>query len=337
MKGNKPFIQKFWLANKKWLILLLKLILFAILINNLYKKFSGKEFEDTLKVFQNEFSIERLPFLLLVIALTFVNWGLETTKFYICIQRVERISFFKAYRGILFGNAMNLILPASIGELTGRPLVLKPENRAEGSGIAYYVSIVQKVASPFVGMLFLISAYLLDELKVVSIDIGVIHLNLFQLILIVSLGDFLVWFFLFSKPSIILHLLERIEFLKNIFQKIEHALTISSQIKMKLFGIGCLRFFVFVTQYWLLMFLFFQHFDYGAFYVLIGVYFLAQFVIPSMGFLDIGVRANLVMIIFAMYPYNFLQLIAVNYTIWLINVLFPSIIGFWLMRRTILE
>jgi hypothetical protein len=94
---------------------------------------------------------------------------------------------------------------------------------------------------------------------------------------------------------------------------------------------------VFVTQYWFLMFLFFDHFPQFEFYLLCGVYFLAQFVIPSLGFLDLGIRANIVAIVFINFSENIVQLMAVNYLIWIINILIPSLFGFWLMRNNIMD
>lgn len=331
------FIIHFWNKYKKTNVFVLKLILFCILIYNISSKFTGDEFENALVIFKREFSITRIHFLLLAILFTFFNWGFETLKFYICIQKVEKISYWKAYRGILYGNAMNLILPASIGELTGRPLVLKEENRAEGSGVAYYVSIVQKVASPIVGLTFLAIALGLKLLQFQNFHFLGLQIDVIWVVFIIAIVDLSFWFFLFYKPYIVLRLLEKIKYFKTIFEKIEKALIIDNQTKVKLILIGCIRFLIFVTQYWLLMFLFFDHFPIMEFYILCGVYFLAQFVIPSLGFLDLGIRANLVAFIFGLYMQNFLQLMAVNYLIWLINVLIPSLFGFYLMRRKIIK
>ena len=331
------FLIKFWNRHKKVNLWILKFLLFFVLVYNLYSKFSGEEFKIAIHTFQNEFSFSKIHFLFIAIAFTFVNWGLETLKYYLTVQRVEKISYFRAYRGILYGNAMNLILPASIGELTGRPMVLKEENRAEGSGVAYYVSIVQKVASPFVGLVFFSLAVYFGFLKNEAVALGSFSFPFFQIIVAISLLDFLFWLFLFLKPSIILHLLERIQFLKRIFEKIENALDIKTRLKWQLIGIGSIRFVVFVTQYWFLMFLFFDHFPHFEFYLLCGVYFLAQFVIPSLGFLDLGVRANIVAIVFINFSENIVQLMAVNYLIWIINILIPSLFGFWLMRNNIMD
>jgi hypothetical protein len=216
-------------------------------------------------------------------------------------------------------------------------MVLKEENRTEGYGIAYYVSIVQKVASPFVGLLFLLTSYLMSIIPNEEITILGWAMPLIGFICIISAVDLAFWFTMFWKPEWTLHLLEKIKSLKKTFESIENILHYSQKLKRELLLIGAARFLIFVTQYWLLMFLFFENFPELEFYILCGVYFLAQFVIPSLGFLDVGIRANLVAFIFSSHTDNFLQLMAVNYLIWMINVLVPSIFGFYLMRKSIVS
>jgi Lysylphosphatidylglycerol synthase TM region len=313
----------------------LKLGLACLLFYNLYSKFSGDEFPQAVELFKKEFSWSKIHFLFLAIILTFFNWGFETWKFFICIQRVENISFWRAYKGILFGNAMNLILPASIGELTGRPMVLREENRVSGSGVAYYVSIVQKVASPLVGMIFLTIAYCNKFLSLESITILGLSMKIATFIAFISILDIIFWLLMYLFPSWMIDKLAKVKSLRSIFEKIGTYIHYDIRTKLKLLSIGSFRFLIFVTQYWLLMFLFFNDFPHLEFYVLCGVYFLAQFVIPSLGLLDVGIRANLVIFVFSLYTQNFVQLMAVNYLIWMINVLIPSLFGFYLMRKVI--
>lgn len=327
--------QKFWSKHKKTNLFVFKIFLALILLYNLYSKFSEKGFQETLDIFQKEFSPDKLYYLIFAIILTFFNWGFETLKYYLCVQRVEHISYWRAYRGILYGNALNLILPASIGELMGRPLVLKKQNRVHGSGVAYYVSIVQKVASPLMGLLFLAFAHFngfLSQDKIAILDIG---FSIAGIILLISVVDILFWLFMYLKPDIMINWLAKIKSLKDVFNTLAEFIHYNLPTKLTLVAIGSFRFFIFVTQYWLLMFIFFNDFPHFEFYILCGVYFLAQFVIPSLGALDVAIRANLVLFVFSLYTKNFAQLMAVNYLIWIINLLVPSLFGFYLMRHII--
>lgn len=328
-------LKKFWNKHKRVNLFILKLVLAIVLFYNLYSKFTEKGFSETFYLFKSEFSPSKLYYLGFVILLTFFNWGFETFKYYLCVQRVEKISYWKAYRGILYGNALNLIFPASIGELTGRPLVLKEENRINGSGVAYYVSIVQKVASPLMGLLFLAYAHYHGFLSTEKLNFLNLGLSIVGIIVLISLIDVVFWLFMYLKPEIMIRWLAKVKSLKKIFESLGEFLHYNLPTKLILLGIGSFRFLIFVTQYWLLMFIFFNEFPYFEFYILCGVYFLAQFVIPSLGALDVGIRANLVLFVFSLYTKNFVQLMAVNYLIWIINLLIPSLFGFYLMRKTI--
>lgn len=326
-------IGQFWNRYKKQIVLVLKGILFFLLCYNIYSKFSGEEFEDTLRVFREEFSFSKIHFLLLAIFLTFFNWAFETLKYYITIQKVEKLSYFKAYRGILYGNALNMVLPASLGDLTGRPLVLQYENRVQGSGVAYYVSIVQKVASPFVGLVFLFIAYQSEFLTNQYFEIQSFKIELSYFLVLIGIVDISIWLWLFLFPEKFISVFERFKSIRKYLLRMKEVVHYNVKTKLSLLAIGAFRFLIFVAQYWILMFLFFDNFQFWEFFVLCGVYFLAQFVFPSMGFLDVGIRANLVVFIFSKYLDNFLQLMAVNYLIWIINLFVPSLFGFYLMRK----
>jgi hypothetical protein len=324
----------FWKQYQKQITTLVKVLLFFLLLYTLYANISSEEFSTSLKLFQKEFSWKKFPYFFAAVTLIFFNWGFETLKYYLSVQKLEPISFFRSYRGILFGNALNLILPASIGELTGRPLVLQSQNRLQGSAIAYFVSIAQKLASPLMGLIFFYVAHrlsFLDENMQIAIFGRLVPIGL--MVVAISIFDFLFWFLFFWKPEKIVVLVSKIDKLQPILSKIPEILKFSLLHKIKLFGIGAFRFLIFVVQYWLLTFVFFEQFDEMKFFILIGVYFLTQFVIPSFGFLDLGIRPLLIMFIFHDYKQNILQLYATNYLIYLLNIVIPSLFGFYLMRH----
>lgn len=80
--------------------------------------------------------------------LTPVNWGFEALKWQILLQRVEKISFWEAYQGVLTGLTLGFALPAQLGDTAGRVLSLRT-NRAEAigaslvsGGMQFYVALV---------------------------------------------------------------------------------------------------------------------------------------------------------------------------------------------------
>ncbi|GAB4017638.1 lysylphosphatidylglycerol synthase domain-containing protein [Spirosoma migulaei] len=83
-----------------------------------------------------------------LLLLTPINWGFEAIKWQILLQRVEKISFWEAYQGVLTGLTLGFALPAQLGDTAGRVLSLR-SNRAEAigaslvsGGMQFYVALV---------------------------------------------------------------------------------------------------------------------------------------------------------------------------------------------------
>ncbi|QMW06919.1 lysylphosphatidylglycerol synthase domain-containing protein [Spirosoma foliorum] len=80
--------------------------------------------------------------------LTPMNWGFEALKWQILLQRVEKTSFWQAYRGVLTGVSLGFALPAQLGDTAGRVLSVHT-HRAEAigaslvsGGMQFYVALV---------------------------------------------------------------------------------------------------------------------------------------------------------------------------------------------------
>lgn len=83
-----------------------------------------------------------------LLLLTPINWGFEALKWKILLQRVEKTSFWAAYRGVLAGVSLGFALPALLGDTAGRVLSLQ-NHRAEAvgaslmsGGMQFYVALV---------------------------------------------------------------------------------------------------------------------------------------------------------------------------------------------------
>ena len=69
----------------------------------------------------------------LIIILVFANWGLEARKWQVILKKLERISFFTAFKAVLSGLTLSLNTPNRIGEYGGRILYVKDGNRIKQS------------------------------------------------------------------------------------------------------------------------------------------------------------------------------------------------------------
>jgi hypothetical protein len=71
-------------------------------------------------------------FLCLLMVLAFLNWALEARKWKLLCEKLENISFYKAFKGVLFGITLGMITPRRTGDFLGRAVILTPGNRVKG-------------------------------------------------------------------------------------------------------------------------------------------------------------------------------------------------------------
>jgi len=78
-----------------------------------------------------------------VVLLMFLNWGIEARKWQLLVSRVERISFWNAYRSILAGQAFALNTINRSGDFVGRILYLHEGNRLRAVALSLVGSMSQ--------------------------------------------------------------------------------------------------------------------------------------------------------------------------------------------------
>jgi hypothetical protein len=74
-------------------------------------------------------SFSNIHWLVLVLLLLPVNWLIETCKWRYLCAAFEKISFSTSLKSVLAGLTTGFLSPNRIGEIIGRPLFLKAENR----------------------------------------------------------------------------------------------------------------------------------------------------------------------------------------------------------------
>ena len=196
----KEFLKK----NQGKLILLVKLIIFIPLCYNIYLKLTEKGFAQALEKFQTTFNYTYLWYLIPVIALMFVNWGLEAWKWFIAANKIEKLSFTKAYQSIFVGTALNQILPISMGEIAGRSLFHSAGHRFKAAAMTYYSQMPQKIVTMQVGVMFLIFALSKNWLTA----------SWLPWLIAIGIIDSFIWVFPFFFQRSVIPLIKRVRFLK---------------------------------------------------------------------------------------------------------------------------
>ena len=88
-----------------------------------------------------------------------------------------------------------------------------------------------------------------------------------------------------------------------------------------------LRYIVFSTQFFILLLLFDVNINFYDALVLIPTMFFIISIIPSIAIAEIGVRGSVAIFLFGLVSVNKIGIISATFTLWVINLLIPTLIG----------
>lgn len=254
-----------------------------------------------------------------------VNWAFETLKWQILLRRVEKTTFWDAYRGVLAGLSLGFALPAQLGDTAGRVLSLRTTARAKAigaslvsGGMQFYVALVfgavawthHLTVAPErnnrAGQWLL---YLLVGFSALGILFGLVRRRL--------LG----W--LATRPGL---------------RRFASYWAVAGQYDDREIGLALVaatvRYLVFSGQFYIALRLVGIGLPSGASVSGVGVVFLAKTVTPAFNLLsDLGVREAAALWVFAPFGIAAPVLITATLTLWFVNILLPVLVGLiWIWR-----
>lgn len=306
--------------KRQWIDLLIKSIVLIAALSFAYVKLTGAE--DTKIVFTSlpDYWRENYHLLLLVIFLIPINWGIEALKWRFVLRRTYQISFVKAFMSVFSGVSVGLLTPNRIGEFGGRIIYLPPEKRAKGS----VLSLISSYSQFFTTLLFGIPAFLIFLLAFhETSDFILSNLTLIALSFTLAIALMLIYF----KLKWIYALLIHIPFLKRYASEIEPIRDVPTFGLLNLLFLSILRYAVFVIQFYLVCGFF--DVDICFFEVLLSaanLYFFMS-LLPMFTIGEPGLRASLTAVFFGAFTLQIAAVILASVLLWIVNVLFVSIIG----------
>lgn len=270
-----------------------------------------------------------------LLLLTPVNWGFEALKWQILLWRVEKTTFWEAYRGVLAGLSLGFALPAQLGDTAGRVLSLRTSARTEAIG----ASLVSGGMQFYVALVFGAVAWAHHLTVVPARDTAAGRGLLAGLTGLSALGigfglvrrQLIGW--LAARPG-----LRRFAPYWDVAGQYN-----DREIGLAL-GAATVRYLVFSAQFYLALRLVGVGLPVGVSVSGIGVVFLVKTITPAFNLLsDLGVREAAALWVFA--PVDWSRsgvpdvsvsapvLITATLTLWLANILMPVLIGLiWVWR-----
>lgn len=303
------FFKKYGLKILIWLILIASV--WALVYRFLHIK---KHFDVSILL-----NAEHYWIVALVLLLMLVNWAVEAVKWQLVVKHLQKISIWNAFKGVMMGVSVSLIMPNRTGEFVGKILVLDKENRVRGVLASMLASISQLLMTLIFGVL----GMLFFQFKEVTFTGN--YLLISAILLLVS-----TWFY-FIFPT-----LSR-KWLRFLPDKIARFFSFLKNYRFSDLGLLVFwsfgRYVVFVFQLYLLFIFFGMSLNFFDFWINASVSFLLTTIIPTTSFSELFVRNQVGLMLFENLVLHEETIIASFSALWLINIAIPAIIGIVLGAR----
>jgi MFS family permease len=307
-------------VNKKYLSYLIKaaiiILAYAFIYHQFIKKGADiKRFEMLLDHIGQKQVLLIVP---LIFYLMLVNWVLESLKWQYLTRKLIPISVWKAVECVFCGLTWAIFTPNRLGEYGGRVMFLPPRKRVYGVFAMAVGSFGQNVITNVLG-----------TVAILWFTATFLHFNIWVYLCFLILGIAYIAIFLicYFHMKWLVFLLDRVPFIKKYHRFFE----VMGEYKFKelfIIMLFCMaRFFTFSLQYYVLIHLFIPQL--GAFEILMMTFivFFIQSALPSLDLLDVAVRSETAIIVFAYITNQQVAVVAVFSAIWIINLIIPAIIG----------
>ncbi len=259
----------------------------------------------------------------IVFGLMFINWGIEAAKWKRLISPLEKFSFVKAVKSVLAGCSITMLTPNRIGEYGGRIMYVAEENRLKAISLTILGSISQLTITMLMGTI---------GLAILKDSEGGALLNslpwfLDNVILYVSFIVTVILFLVYFKVHFFVTLIGKIKILKGLVKYIAVVDIFSGKQLLRILFLSFFRYMVFILQYVLLLQVMGVNISLVLSFWVLTIFYLIMVLLPTIGFIELPVRATASLKLLNVYSSNVLGIQAAAFGIWLINLVIPAIIG----------
>ncbi len=306
-------------GRKKVLSLVIKAVIVFLTFWFIYLKISENANLKNFAVLVSSFSSTKIWFAgFVIVGLMLLNWLLEALKWRRLVRHIERITLWRSVESVFCGLSLAIFTPNRLGEYGGRVFFLSPKRRIIGVVAMAVGNIGQLVLTNVFGAL----AACLFVFRYVPMD-PVFSYAL--LILSIAFSGFFVLFYFNIRW--LNGLLLSIRFTRKYkkFYKVLGRYRKSELLKILLYCLA--RYAVFSSQYFLLFSWLIPGLNSTDIIMMICLLFFVQSTLPSLDLFDVGVRSLTASYFFGFITDQEVAVIACTASIWLVNIIFPAILG----------
>lgn len=285
---------------------------------------------DTLSTWQSilnrAWTPDKVYLLILTGLLIPLNWGFEAAKWHLLGNRIEKMSFARAYRAVMVGLTLGFITPNRIGDYAGRVLELKSKERLDAIGAIFIGRFCQLVATIQVGslgLLYFLFRFYAQEYPAITLSAVVV-------LLVLSVISLL----LLYNARAMVAMVAAIKPLKKFVHYVAVMANYTHREITRLLWLSMGRYFVFMLQFVLLLVFFDVQLNVLEYISGVAGTFFLKSVVPSVTLLsDLGVRELSAMYLFGLLGQDRLYVLSASLTLWLLNIAVPSAIGIYFVLK----
>lgn len=259
--------------------------------------------------------------LALTIALVFLNWGFEALKWKSLIDKVEKISLFKAFKAIFSGVTVSIFTPNRVGEYVGRIFHLQKADRINAILITMVCGVAQlliTIATGLAALVFFVPRYteLVD-------NFGGYYYALAALVLGIAAS----LLFGYLNASLVAPMVRKMRILGKWrrYGKLFARFSKPELLKVLAYSLG--RYVVFTLQFYLLLKIFGVEVNYLSAMMMISITYFVMAIIPTVAIAELGVRGSVAVYFIGMLSPNELGILTASFALWLVNLAFPALLG----------
>jgi len=303
-----------------WLI---KFLIISLAIGFIYYRLTISNDWDSFSAYWSETWSSNNTRFLFFLSLLFVplNWSLEALKWKKLIRRIERFSFSKSLKATLAGVTASVFTPNRAGEFAGKMLYVKSKNRLRAIVVSMVCSIAQLLVTVTLGSVAFI-AFIRNEYSY-ELSVYIVYITIFGVIMLLSLA-YIFYYHLSLLKRILRPLFQRWKSFRKALALLDR---FSSDDYTMILVYSFLRFGTYCFQYFCLLEFFQSNMTLSQYITLIPVNFLGISAIPSIALAELGIREAVALSFFSVTHAPSIAIISATFTLWLINVAFPALIG----------
>jgi hypothetical protein len=310
------------LKRNKLIGVFLKLIIGIASFAIIYWRIKNDLTSDTMDVLVNSLSNSGSLLLISLSVLLFpLNWGIESYKWMLITSQIQKLPYATASRSVYAGICVGNLAPGRATEFLAKIHFFDPGNRISITVLHFVNGMFQLSITVLFGV---ISVLMYSSRSEINSGLATVSFVLSALVMLAFVMA------LFNINKIMNWLYHR--FSKENKGEVVH-LSWGNGLLIRLFTLSFLRYVVFTSQFVLLLLVFDVHSQILEMCMCICIYFLFTTIIPMFSVIEAAVRTAIALLVFSNMGMSNAALAIVAILLWLINIVFPSIVGYIILLR----